>query len=439
MPAPFRSRLDLVLRFASAAILPVLIASISFIPLALAQSGNSLPAAWSHWKYFRTVSLGETTVQRLISVAVPLEVYGRSTNNLADLRVIDNSGAEVPYLTESHYNYRQMADYPCRLQETSFVPGKYTQITCDAGASVGFHNGLYIHSPERNFMAWAEVAASDDAREWRIVIDRSPIYEFSGRRLAGVNTVQYGETNARYVRLRVFRSESAFAVSSLSLLHDVSIKFQTVPLPTNLAPDPAPFPTETVLRAELGGSGLPVDEVGIETSQPEFSRRVWIEASDDGEHWGSATASDIYRFREGKIQREALRISLNGIASPHVRIRILNENDSPLANLHITLYTIPLRIAFRQEPGRKYLLLYGQSEAHAPRYDISQTVNAEQIRAAAPAEGVGSEVTNAAWSDPRPWTDRNSVVLWVAAILSALLLALVTLRSLRHPPSQSTK
>lgn len=439
MPAHLRFQPSLVWRLVFAAVIPILVASIPFTRQALAKGADSLPATWSHWKYFRAVSLGDTPVQRLVSVAVPLDVYSRSTSHLADLRVIDNAGTEVPYLTESRYNYRQIADYPCRLQETSFVPGKYTQMTCDAGASVGFHNGLYIQSPERNFMAWAEVAASDDAREWRIVNNRSPIYEFSGRRLAGVNTVQYGETNARYMRLRVFRSESAFAVTSLSLLHDVSIKFQTVPLPANLAPDPAPFPTETVLRGELGGSGLPLDEVGIETSQSEFSRRVLIEGSDDGEHWGSLTASDIYRFREGNIQKEALRISLNGLVSPHVRIRIMNGDDPPLADLHITLYTIPLRIAFRQEPGRKYLLLYGQTEAHAPQYDIAQTVNAKQIRAAAPAEGVGAEVVNMTWSDPRPWTDRNTAVLWVAAILSALLLALVALRSLRHPPSQSTE
>lgn len=405
----------------------------AFAKGAAAQSVASLPAAWSHWKYFRAIDLSAAPAERLVSVEVPQGVYARSENRLADLRIIDDTGAEAPYFIEARYGAQQTSERACRLQEKSFVPGQYSQIVCDAGDSAGFHNGIRIESPEQNFMAWAEVAVSDNARLWRIVNDRSPIYEFSARNLTGVNTLHYGETNARYVRLRVFRADKAFTVNSIFILHGVTQKKESAPIDAKIAPDAANFEGETVFRAELGEPGLPVDEIGIETTQPEFSRRVSVESSSDGINWSYRGSGDVYRFRQGDAQKESLRIGLYDQWSPYLRIHIANGNDPPLAALRVTLYMTPRKIAFRQQPGRNYLLLYGQSEAHSPQYDIGQTVNAEQVRAATLADGVGAEAANAAWSDPRPWTDRHTAVLWVAAILAAALLALLALRSLRSP------
>ena len=398
-----------------------------------AENRASLPSAWTNWKYFRAIQLSSTSTARLISVTVPPEVYTHSANRLADLRVIDDFGAEVPYLLQARFGSQQSTEQICRMQEKSFVPGKYSQFICDSGESQAFHNGVLVETLEQNFMAWADVAVSDDAREWRIVNDRSPIYSFTGRNLAGVNTLRYGETNARYIRVRIFRTDRQFAVNSLVLLHEESETKETAPISATVGPEHGNFPGESVWRADLGWPGLPVDEVGVETTQPEFSRRVTAQSSNDGVNWTSCGGGDVYRFQQGGSRKESLRIGLYNEWASSLRIYIANGDDPPLEGLRVTLYLTPRRLFFRQLPGRGYTLLYGQSEAHAPQYDIAQTLNIQQTRAAQPAASVGAEETNLGWTDPRPWTDRNSAVLWVAAILAALLLAYVALRSLRPP------
>jgi hypothetical protein len=402
-------------------------------PRIAAQNVSSLPAAWAHWKYFHAINLEDAPAERLVAVLVPEEVYRRSANRLADLRVTDDRGAEVPFLIEARYGTQQTAERNCRSMESSFVPGKYSQVICDAGEDAGFHNGIRIHTPEQNFMAWAEVAVSDDARQWRIVDDRSPIYEFAERKLTGVDTLHYGDTNARYVRVRIFRSDGKFLVNSLAVLHEASEKRESAPIDAALVPDSLKIAGESIWRTNLGEPAFPVDEIGIAAAQPEFSRRVSVEASNDGENWYDCGSGDVYRFRQGETQRESLRIHIIEQWAPYLRVRIVNGNDPPLEGLRATLYMTPRRIAFWQKPGRKYLLLYGQSEAKTPEYDISQTLNAEQVRTALPVSSVGPEEINSAWSDPRPWTDRHESVLWIAAILATALLALMALRSLRNP------
>lgn len=115
-------------------------------------------------------------------------------------------------------------------------------------------------------------------------------------------------------------------------------------------------------------------------------------------------------------------------SSRYWRVEVENGSDQPLANAKVQLYMAARNVVFRQLPGRTYQLLYGQSEAKEPQYDLTQTVTSEQIRDAAIASGLGTEQINTSWTDPRPWTDRNAVVLWIAAILAALLLTFAALR-----------
>ncbi|HEV2489581.1 MAG TPA: DUF3999 family protein [Candidatus Acidoferrales bacterium] len=424
-------------RGAIAALLSAAIVLVILAPRIAAQNASSLPGAWTHWKYFRAIHLDDTPTERLVSVVVPQEVYARSANRLADLRVTDDRGAEAPYLLEARYGNQQTVELNCRLMESSFVPQKYSQVICDAGEGAGFHNGIRIQTPEQNFMAWAEVAVSDDARQWRIVDERSPIYEFPERNLGGENTLHYGDTNARYVRLRVFLSVHKFPVSSIAVLHNASKEKESVLVRATFTPSTLKISGQIVWEANLGATLVPVDEVRIETTQPEFSRRASVDASNDGENWYECGSGDVYRFRQGTTQKESLRMHFYEQWAPHLRVHIVNGSDPPLEALRVTLYMTPRRIVFRQEPGGKYSLLYGQSEAKAPVYDISQTLSAEQARAALPVSSVGPEEINSAWSDPRPWTDRHESVLWIAAILAALLLGVVALRSLSSasPPA----
>jgi hypothetical protein len=118
-------------------------------------------------------------------------------------------------------------------------------------------------------------------------------------------------------------------------------------------------------------------------------------------------------------------------AARYWRVTVRNGNDAPVPRAMPTLYMTPRHVVFEQQPGRSYRLLYGQSEAKQPQYDLARRVNAKQMEAAV-AAGLGPEAINTDWADPRPWTEKYDVVLWLALGIAVVLLGYSALRSLRR-------
>lgn len=412
-----------------------------------AEESNVLPAAWSHWKYFRSIDLSATQDQRLVSLRVPLAVFAHSQNQLADLRVIDDRGNQVPYVLDVEYGSTKTQIRPARQLELSYVPGKYTQALLDAGAQAPFHNSVHVSTPLGDFIAWADVNISDDARTWRHIGSIQPIYRFSRKNIEGDQTLVYPETNARYIRLIIYDKEKQFPIVKTDVRYTVTVPEESQTADAAFEAVPSRNSQKSVWRADLGYS-LPLDSARIDSSDMDFYRSVEIFSSDNGDNWYPRGSGQIYHFQtdappapfvaasdqtKKTYLHTGFRFSEN--SARYWRVEVENGSDPPLANAKVQLYMAARNVVFRQLPGRTYQLLYCQSEAKEPQYDLTQTVTAEQIRDASPASGVGTERINMSWTDPRPWTDRNSMVLWIATILAAILLAFAALREgfVKHP------
>jgi hypothetical protein len=115
---------------------------------------------------------------------------------------------------------------------------------------------------------------------------------------------------------------------------------------------------------------------------------------------------------------------------PRWRVTVFNQNDAPLADLHLELYAVPRRVVFRYEPGRQYRLLYGNPRAPAPQYDFGQLTDVKSRESAAEAT-IGAEVVNQAYADPSPWTERHQSVLWIALGIAVVAVGAIAVRALR--------
>jgi len=110
---------------------------------------------------------------------------------------------------------------------------------------------------------------------------------------------------------------------------------------------------------------------------------------------------------------------------------VLNGSDLPLEGARPALYTTPQRVIFWQKSGRSYRLLYGQSQAKAPQYEMARLTDRKAIESAVPG-GLGTEEVNATYADPRPWTERHPGVIWVALGIAVALLGLSALQAMRR-------
>lgn len=405
------------------------------LELSLALAGP-FPSAWRFWRYSRPVLLATPSQPRLVSVVVPLDVFARAKPFLHDLRVIDDQGREVPYVLFARHGYTRRETRSTRLLENSFSPGRFSQVVLDLAEKPPFHNSVIITTPEPDFIAWVEVAVSDapsQPLQWRILRDRAPIYRFQKQSLEGVQSISYSETNARYIRLRFLDGSKPFPVAHAQAAFDVSEQSERAPLPIVLAPAASSAPDRSSWRADLGTPNVPIAEVRFEVAQPEFNRSVLIEASPDGESWSQQAAGKIFRFRQKDILEESLTV---GFAEVHEerfwRVAVVNGNDPPLAAAQPALFTTPRHVVFRQELGRAYRLLYGQSEAPAPSYELSRMTARKALEDALPGS-LGDEEVNSAYADPRPWTEQHPLVLWLALAVAVVLLAYSALRAFLSP------
>src|SRR5258708_8345520 len=256
---------------------------ILFLPLLLSALAVAfaadLPSAWRSWRYSRPIE--PPHADTLNYITLDREVFLHSESQLGDLRIIDESGRQLPYdlraqITPSPEPVR----VPATLRENSFVPGQFTQVVIDLGARRRFHKSLRVQTGESDFINWGQVAASDDAHVWRIVNPRAPISRFRKDNLEGTQTIRYSENNARYLRVRIQEAGHSFQVSDIEVLSSPVTKIEGPTegafLFASLAPGPAGEASQTQWTVDLGSGNISVAKFKFETSQPEFYRAVRI-------------------------------------------------------------------------------------------------------------------------------------------------------------------
>jgi hypothetical protein len=325
------------------------------------------------------------------------------------------------------------------LLEVSFAPGESTQGIVDLGLDPAEHNSLQVSLDQQDYFVWVEIAISGDARAWRILTQRAPIYRFASNNLSGNQTIRYSTSRSRYLRVRLLEGKQRLPLHSVRVAREVTVEPEFVPVEANFRPDPAAPRKQTWWVADLGAP-QPVSRVRFALDEPEFYRTVRISRSDDGKAWRYIGDGDIFRLKrlraaqagpsDEREQRERLQVQLTESRARYWRVEVLDRDDPPLPRIRIALDSIARYVVFRAAPGRTYRLHYGNPRAAAPAYSMGQLVEAAEIATAASA-AMGAETFMPEAPREVPWTERNSIVLWIALAAATGLLGWLAIRALR--------
>ncbi|HJZ64941.1 MAG TPA: DUF3999 family protein [Candidatus Acidoferrum sp.] len=405
--------------------------------LAATAFATSLPEKWNTWKYFREISNEHPGALNYITLGP--DVLANSAPYIPDLRIVDESGTETPYVLRNSINVTRTESWPAQIRENSFVPGKYTQLVLDLGARPRFHCAVRLETPETDFILWVEVDASDDARTWRIVKPRAPISRFRKEGIEGNQVVRYSENNARYLRVQIAESSHQFRVTAATVFPSSQSNAQVVVVAGIQVldwrpPDAGSQSGGTVWTPDVGNTNVPITSLQFRTDQQEFFRGVRLSVSTDGKEWSGAGGGEIYRYTSDSGSEESLFVSVNGYPGiRYWRIEILNGNDAPLSNVQVSASIIPRLIVFRPASGHSYRVVYGNQKASYPQYDLERTLHVTAAEEAF-ADQLGPEQENGGFQDPRPFSEKHPAVLWGSLALAAILLGYTALRTMRTPP-----
>jgi len=392
-----------------------------------------LPDKWRSWRYSRAVQTSQTDADGPTEVLLPWEMYAHCQPGCEDVRIVNSSGEAVPYVAEGRRVPRNVEEHAAHVVETSFVADRYTQIIGDVGEAHASYDRVRVETSRPDFIVWAEVALSDDAKTWRVVEARAPIARFRSRAVDGTQTIPFQGLSSRYIRVRIADPSAQFPVSGISVLHEESSHAaQTREVAAAFSEEKSGDPAESIWKTTLASLNQPISEVEIATDTREFYRAVRISGKSDGQEWSYWGSGVVYRYTQGSQTRELLRVDFpEATGNKLMRVEVINGNDEPLANLHLALKAVPRTLAFRQVAGQQYRLIYGNEKASRPQYDLGHYFDASRARPVYRVLSLGPEEETANYRDPRPFTERHPEVLWSALGAAILLIGLTAIKALR--------
>lgn len=415
------------------------LAAVATLCLAALVAFAQAPELWRDWRYSAPIDSSGAAEGKLLRAAVPPFVNAHAQPGWRDLRIVSDTHEETPYLLHAQPGERSLEWRRARLLEVSFASGENTQGIVDMGLDPPEHNSLQIELGQQDYFVWVEIAISGDARAWRILTERAPIYRFASNNLSGNQTVRYSASRSRYLRVRLLEGKQRLPLDAVRVAREVVVEPEFLPVEATFRPDPAAPRKQTWWVADLGAP-QPIARVRFTLDEPEFYRTVHLSYSQDSKYWLSATDGDIYRVKrlrgastgagDEREQRERLHIAVGEARARYWRVEVLDRDDPPLPRIRIALDSVPRYVVFRPAPGRTYRLLYGTSRAAAPAYSMAQLVEAAEVGTALSAV-IGAETFLPEAPKQVPWTERNAVVLWIALAAATGLLGWLAIKALR--------
>jgi len=392
---------------------------------------------WQAWRYSRPLLSQASAGSSLLRVPLSADIYAHAQSNLADLRVIDEAGVEVPFVLHAVHGAQTRSWRNVRLTDVGFVPGRFTQVIVDGGDRQEQHNLLELEFDEADFFSWAEIAASDDRTTWRIIRDRAPLYRFREDGVERVPNIAYPQTYARWLRVRILEKDKKRVPKRGRVAYEVVESAERTPSSVTFTKVEPSQAHQSQWQADLVDVRIPLSAVRFEATQPEFHRAVRIATSADGNHWTTRCRGDIYRYRPINVERAGEprdRTSLE-ILCPEDQVRfwrvtVLDRDDAPIVGLRLVPEQVTRSIIVRQDPSHSYRVLYGHGRAKAAQYELGKLLSASDLKMAAGGR-LGPEELTRNHVSAEPWTERHAIVLWAALLIVVAVLGVQAVRVIR--------
>jgi hypothetical protein len=353
-----------------------ILAQILCATIGAAALAAPLPPDWQH---VQTVQVDQTG---LLKLGVPLETLDAARPDLADLRLYDDAGREVPFRIERPAPAPRAIRAAKNFRVT--LSGKATVATFDTDLRQSVDR-ISLETPARDFIKAVTIEGSNDGKTWQSVIRDQPVFR---RHSASRMHVEFPPIVWTHWRVTIDDR-----------------RVEAIPLTgaTIHAADPTPAPATTMdirlverdesagqTRLTLLAAGARVTLAGIqiEAADPLFTRAVTLAYRDyvEGEVRETVLArGTIYRVAlEGQPAAASLSFAAQVTVPARELIVTIENGDSPPLNITAVRATRrPVYIAWlATEPGA-FHFLSGNSKCAAPRYDLAAlgaSVNARLVQ-----------------------------------------------------------
>jgi hypothetical protein len=395
----------------------------------------AVPSLWKDWQYSRSITVA---TGGLAAFVCPRSLYDHAGTKLADLRIINGEGAEVPFALQKRSSRGVLAWRPAKFLKGPPSEGSSIEAILDTGEENRLHNVVSLEIPEPDFLGHVELSASDvPDNDWHLLRSDGPVYRYRPDGLEGNQTVSYAENYSRYLRVKLVSasvqrvaSQAPGAGKPIHLLNcQVAYDDTQQPDWSEYSPvflnEASTTGMQSWFRADAQINSLPVTAIRVATTNHDFHRAVKIATSDDGRNWTQVAAGDIYSTG-GEEPADKLIVETPESGGRYWRVMFYDNGDSPLTVTRIVLLGTPYHVVFQAKPNTSYRLLYGNGKVKPAEYEIGRVLGGNAYQTAAKAV-VGEEETNTVVG--RSWKFWAIVIGGSVAVVLVVLIVLFAVAS----------
>lgn len=350
--------------------------------------------------------------EELLSVPLDTEVFAATRDDLADVRLRDEEGKQVPYLLRKRQTTRARS-----VRETWPAPHPSARPLDDGGLEITIRrdeadkhpnpNGLTLVSPLRDFRQRVRVFTSADGGRWEPAGEETVIFDYSRYMDVRSDSISFPETGRRQIRIviddvtveqqsellaltrrlqgteEIERTEQAtvdrrpFRIDRIDLWREEQHDRVT-------GDEKAPYPVadhrvtddrekqRTII--EFDTRREPLTSLRLETPDRNFSRHAVVEVEKvQGvtRSWQKIGEGILSRVDFRNLKREELSISFPESRHARYRVVIDNRDSPPLTVTGIEAEGNVFEVLYLAAPERHDQLRYGAADAERPSYDTA--------------------------------------------------------------------
>src|SRR5258708_32393854 len=212
----------------------------------------------------------EVPAKGLVRVSVPAATLDAAQPGLEDLRIVDSTGNQVPYLIE-----RLLPDAESTIRPAEFrsaIENGATHLILKTGTSAPII-GVSLESPATRFMKAADVEGSNDGRTWIKLAGGDSLFQSPNG--ATKLRVSFPEGAWQFLRITIDDLGSPPMPFTGAHLHKARTTAPAEAVAATIK-SRAESPATTRLALDLGAANLTLGSLRIESDEPVFTRGVTL-------------------------------------------------------------------------------------------------------------------------------------------------------------------
>lgn len=367
---------------------------------------------------------------------IPGDVFDRSRDFPADLRLLDEAGTQWPFFIVMPSDRTVSEKRIPQILNKAFVGGRDPHWEFDLvmpeenrGA---VHNRLEISTGGSDFVRRVEISHDAESGE-PAHLGSGYLICFPNNRNARNNTVSYPDSDAARIHVQVYTSaknaDEKFDVQNATVYcrNKILAEHETVDAARCPVPDKETDERSQTFILDTGFKNRPVEFITFDVADSSFVRCVSVYGRNaENEPWCGAGGGEIHRLEKD------VELTV-GVRAPYrwVKIDVQRNDNLPLAIKDIRLEAVPRYMVFEavsKEPAR---LCFRGWDIPVPGYDLKKRIS-ESAVVALPVYELGSVQPNPQGASPSVFRKYSKVLSAVAVGAVSLLTVWIIVSMMRR-------